>query len=1256
MPPAVDSILDPASLRYPEELPITAHRAELVAAIQNNQVVIVAGEPGSGKTTQLPKLCIEAGRGKRGRIGCTQPRRIAAISIASRVAEELGPTAAGLVGYKIRFRDETSRATRIKFMTDGILLAEAQHDRQLKAYDTIIVDEAHERSLNIDFLLGLLKQLLVKRPELKLIITSATIDTAKFARAFGNAPIIDVAGRAHPVEVRYQPLDPAREEEGEETYVDQAIAAVLALRQEDRQGDILIFMPTERDIRETVDGLSEAIRQARLRHGGSEATVLPLFGRLSPGEQTRIFQPVRGQKIVVATNVAETSITVPGIRYVIDTGLARIAGYNPRARTHKLPVVAVSRASCDQRKGRCGRVGPGICIRLYSEEEYLARPEFTAPEIVRTNLAEVILRMISLHLGDPASFPFVDPPSPRAIRDGYALLMELEAIDEQQRLTRVGQLMARLPLDPRIARMIIEAREQNALREVAVIAAALSIQDPRVRPAEKEGAADAAHARFVHPHSDFLFFLNLWDTYHQTLTKIKSQSRMRKFAKSHYLSYLRLAEWLDIHEQIARILAEEPGFAMNTVPAPCDAIHRALLAGNLRNIGLKKEKNSYQGAGGREMVIFPGSSLYNKGGQWIMAAEVVETTRLYARTVANIQVEWLEPLARPLCRYAYSDPHWEKRRGQVVALEKATLFGLVIVAGRKVNYGRIKPAEARQIFIHAALVEGELQGDYDFLAHNRTLVAGLQALEERVRRRNVLVDDQVIYRFYDERLGGDVWDQAGLRRFLKQPGADQRLRLTESDLLRQLPETHELEQFPARLLLDGVELALAYTFAPGSEEDGVTVAVPLHLVGHLRPEVFEWLVPGLLLEKITFLLKSLPKSLRRPLIPVPQAAARIAAELTPYRGSLYSAMAQSVQDLYGVRITPADWAIDTLPPHLRFRFQLVDSRGKVLKESRHFQEIRAMESVAIADDREVAALKRQWERDEVRPETLPEVPARLPITDAAGRLAGYLYPGLEPGEGNRVGLRLFREQAAARQATTVALCHLYSQEFKPALKSIRKECAVPRQHWALCEGLGGHDELNAALWDFVQKEMFGVREATVPGPADFARQVAQVRQQGIALLAKKAFAPVLAVLQARRETLDAISRLQGQAKGPAGRAADFREAVAALVPPDFLNRYTLAQLANLPRYLKALRLRLERAQVDRAKDEAKARQLAPFEERLARVGDTAAMSAAKQRQLAEYREMVEEFKVSLFAQELKTAYPVSAKRLEEKWREFELLR
>lgn len=1242
------------TLRYPAELPITSHREAIVRAIREHQVVIIAGEPGSGKTTQIPKMCLEAGQGRRGRVGCTQPRRIAAISIAARVADELGPAAAHLVGYKIRFRDATSRATRIKFMTDGILLAEAQTDRELRAYDTIIVDEAHERSLNIDFLLGLLHRLLTKRRDLKLIITSATIDTEKFSSSFANAPVIEVAGRTYPVEVRYQPVDPDKEEEGEQTYVDQAVQAVLTLRQEDRHGDILIFMPTERDIRETVDTLNESIKAQRQQRGGTEATVLPLFGRLSPAEQGRIFQPVTGQKIVVATNVAETSITVPGIRYVIDTGLARIAAYNPRARTHKLPVVPVSRASCDQRRGRCGRIGPGICIRLYSEDEYSGRPEFTAPEIVRANLAEVILRMMALKFGDPADFPFVDPPSGRAIRDGYALLAELGAIDEEQRLTRIGQLMARLPLDPRIARMIIEARDQNAVREVAVVAAALSIQDPRIRPPDKEGEADAAHRRFVDPQSDFLFFLKLWDTYHNTLEKIRSQSRMRKFCKSHYLSFQRLREWLDIHEQLQLLLAEEQGFEPNSTPASHDAIHRALLSGNLRNIAMKREKNSYQGGGGREVMIFPGSSLYNKGGQWIMAAEMVETTRLYARTVAVIQVEWLEPLARDLCRYSYSDPHWEKKRGQVVAYEKATLFGLVIVAGRKVNFGRIKPAEARQIFIQSALVEGEMQGEYGFLAHNRQLLANLQDLEDRVRRRDVLADDQEIFQFYEARLPDGVWDQVSLNRYLKGRGGDNWLRMTEDDLLRQRPAGGELARFPPTLSVNGVELHLGYTFAPGSDEDGVSVIIPVHMVGQLRPEFFEWLVPGLLLEKITVLLKGLPKTLRRPLIPVPQTAERLYQELTPYEGSLYTSMARLVQEIYGVRLIPADWPVDGLPPHLKFRYCLVDGRGQLLRVSRSFYDIRSTEAPELMANRDLDALRRQWEQEAVQGDTLPEVPSQLPITDSTGRLTGYAFAGLQLRDGGRVRLRLFTDRAVCRAATRTALCHLYGREFKAQLKGLKKDCAIPRAHWALHEGLGSHEEVNEAIWHFLLIEIFAAHDGEVPSRNAFAGKVLALRQEGIANRAKAVFERIMAVLTARREALDVISRFAGLGQGQQARFAGFRAEVSALVGPDFPAHCTRSQLNNLPRYLKALRLRIERAHVDPAKDAVKARQLTPFEERLAGVAGEERMSEEKRQLLAEYREMLEEFKVSLFAQELKTSYPVSVKRLEEKWREFEL--
>jgi ATP-dependent helicase HrpA len=1053
------------NLHYPPELPIVAHREEIIQAIRTSQVVVVAGDTGSGKTTQLPKMCLEAGRGKRKRIGCTQPRRIAAITVAERVGEELGGDG-DLVGYKIRFKDQTNRNTRLKFMTDGILLAEAHHDRNLSAYDTIIIDEAHERSLNIDFLLGLLKQLLVRRPDLTLLITSATIDTARFAKHFGNAPVIEVSGRTFPVEVRYQPLDSAKEEEGEQSYVDQAVAAVCALHQQEGPGDILVFMPAERDILEAVEAL-----QARLGrgHGQGGPVVLPLFGRLSPGDQKKIFQPVKGQKIVVATNVAETSITVPGIRYVVDTGLARLASYNVRARTSKLPIVSVSRASCDQRKGRCGRVGPGVCVRLYSEEDYLNRPEYTLPEILRTNLAEVILRMISLKLGDPARFPFLDPPTGRAIQDGYGLLTELGALDRKRHLTGHGRFMARLPLDPRISRMIIEAREHNALREVTVIAAGLSIQDPRVRPLDKEALADAAHARFVKTPSDFLFFLALWDGYHATFDKLHSLSRMRKFCVSHYLSFLRMREWRDIHEQICQVLAEEDGFTLNTQPASPDAIHQAILSGNLRNIAVKKEKNLYQTGGGREVMIFPGSTQYGKTGDWLMAAEMVETSRLYARTVAEIKPEWIEPLAGELCRSSYSEPHWEKGRGQVVAFAKISLFGLVIVERRKVNYGLIKPEESRQIFIQSALIEGELKGEYPFLAANTALVAQLQDLEDRLRQRSIMVDDQDLIRFYDERLGPEVRDQRSLNQWLKNPGAQALLTMTADDIRRQLPEAAALEPFPLSLETEAGGLELSYRFAPGEEDDGVTARIPLNLAQHLRAELFEWLVPGLLAEKVMFLLKGLPKSLRKQLVPIPQTAAEIVRDLPFGRGSLYRAMEQVIADSFKLRIAARDWPLADLPPHLRFRFSLLDGQGNVVSVTRDFTALKsgAMGQTEVFSPGNLAALKEQWEQKHITPAQFGQTPPSLPVPGGDGSLQGYVYPGLSYDAQEGVGQRLFLKENEARQNTREALFRLYANGFATQIKSLRKELAIPRSHWALYEGLASHEQINQDIWDFV---------------------------------------------------------------------------------------------------------------------------------------------------------------------------------------------
>ena len=1330
-------------LSCPPELPIAEFGEEIVAAIKASPVVIIAGEPGSGKTTQIPKFCLRAGRGKHQKIGCTQPRRIAAISMAARLREELGPAGEELAGYRIRFSDRTSRRTKIKFMTDGILLAEAQHDRELRDYDTIIVDEAHERSLNIDFLLGILKNLLDQRPDLKVIITSATIDTAKFSRHFGDAPVIQVAGRAHPVEIRYRPADGEGEGAGEESsYVEQAVAAVREIEDQEGPGDILVFMPTERDIREAAEilagkmGSDTILPKAKMVSDpifpifrGGPAVIMPLYGRLSPTEQRRIFQPVKGRKIVIATNVAETSITVPGIRYVIDTGLARIAAYNPRARTYKLPVVPIARSACDQRAGRCGRVGPGICIRLYPEEDYLNRPLYTPPEIVRSNLAEVILRMTALQLGDPAAFPFVDPPSARAIRDGYQLLAELGALEPvasgataPARLSRQGRLMSRLPLDPCISRMILEARDHNALREVCIIAAALSIKDPRVRPADKEKEADQAHQRFAAGQSDFLFYLKLWETSRAVLAQTGSQGKLRKFCASHFLSYQRMREWQDIHDQILRILADERGFSFNEVPAEAAAIHQALLSGNLRNIAIKKEKNRYQGGGGREVMIFPGSLLYaakkqefadrtepiretktatsHKGPagvngrgvpqvaasgaeprasarkparspqdavprgrlpQWIMAAEMVETTKLYARTVAGIEPEWIEPLARPLIRYSYSDPHWEKRRGQVVATERGTLFGLPVVTGRKVSYARVDREDARRLFIQSALVEGELAGSYSFLDHNRDCIARLQDLEERSRRRDLLVGDEEIYQFYERQLPAEVFDQAGLNRLLKTKRGDDFLRLHEEDLISREPEADLTEKFPATLQVGDLSLALSYHFEPGAEDDGLSVLIPMALAPHLRPEFFEWLVPGMLEEKIFFLLKNLPKGMRRHLVPIPQTAADLARALKPGNVSLYQSLSRTIYEMFSQRIPGSTWAIADLPLHLRCRFCLVNEQGKVVAAGRDLNALVSRRESRRVELPEAAVndLRQQWERGKISAEQLPNIPERLPVAGADGQLTGYLFPGLEE-SGEQVNLRLFTDQEAARAASRQGLLRLYRREFSAGLKLLRKELVFPRQHWRLAQGFTGLDELNRQMVEFVLREIFATDEGRIPSPEEFQSTTERVRDQGLFDEARRLYALILEVLNERWEVLNTLTRLHPTAQ-PAGQgsaaalglATELQSQLTSLVPPDFLTRHDTAGLARLPRYLKALRIRSERAHAIPAKDATKAAQLAPFQDRLAQYPQPARLSPPKKALLAEYHLMLEEYKVSLFAQELKTQFPVSPQRLEEKWREVE---
>ncbi|MBM9528865.1 ATP-dependent RNA helicase HrpA, partial [Desulfoprunum benzoelyticum] len=886
-------------IHYPENLPVTAHRQEIINLLAAHQVIIVEGDTGSGKTTQIPKFCLEFAGPKGRLIGCTQPRRIAAITVAARVSEELG-SHGRLVGYKIRFHDETSRDTRIKFMTDGVLLAESRTDPQLRRYQTIIIDEAHERSLNIDFLLGYVKQLLPSRPDLRVIVTSATIDAAAFSRHFDGAPIVRIAGRTYPVTVRYQPPEDDLSED-KDGYIEQAVRAITDLHHSEGPGDILAFLPTEKDIRLCCGLLGEQLRQA---------VVLPIFGRLQAADQKKIFQNFPQRKIVVATNVAETSITVPGIRFVVDTGLARIATYNPRAKTIGLPVSRISKAACDQRKGRCGRIGPGVCVRLYAEDDYLGRPEYTLPEIQRSNLAEVILQMIALGLGDPATFPFIDPPHRSAIRDGYALLRELGAISDRHHLTAHGRIMADLPIDPCISRIILEARDNNCLREIKVIATALAIQDPRIRPAEKEKDADAAHKLFAHPHSDFLALLNIWNLFHQVQDQVKSWSRLKKFCAAHYLSFQRMREWLDLHEQLSRILHQHGGFVDNQDEAAYDSIHRSIVAGFLRNIAMKKQERLYQGAGNRELMIFPGSHQFLKGGAWIVAASFLETGRLYALTVATIEPQWLEAIAGPLCTYSWSNPHWQKRSGRVMAEERVSLFGLPILAGRRVDFGRRSPknqAEAQAIFIEAALLTGEIIGNYPFLHHNLEMIQDWRDAEDRLRRRDLLCDETTLRQFYAARLPADVFDRSSLNRLLQARRDQGFLMMTEEDIVRRRPEDRELADFPPTLTVGSYTLPLAYHFEPGADCDGMTISVPVDLAAGIPLQTFDWLVPGLLKEKTAFLLKGLPKNLRKRLVPLNTAIDAILDDLSRRQGPYLPALESSILKLFRFTVRRSDW-------------------------------------------------------------------------------------------------------------------------------------------------------------------------------------------------------------------------------------------------------------------------------------------------------------------------------------------------------------
>ncbi|MEE2032769.1 ATP-dependent RNA helicase HrpA [Rhodococcus chondri] len=1227
------------TIRYPEDLPVSQRKDDIAAAIRDHQVVVVAGETGSGKTTQIPKICLELGRGVRGLIGHTQPRRIAARAVAERLAEELDTQLGDTVGYTVRFTDQVSDGTLVKLMTDGILLAEIQRDRMLRRYDTLIIDEAHERSLNIDFLLGYLRQLLPRRPDLKVIITSATIDPERFAQHFAAAdgtpaPIVEVSGRTFPVEVRYRPLTV---EVGDQLVdrdpVDAVCEAVDEL-QAAGDGDILVFLSGEREIRDTAD----ALRDRNLR--GTE--VVPLYGRLSAAEQHRVFTPHTGRRVVLSTNVAETSLTVPGIRYVVDPGTARISRYSVRTKVQRLPIEEISQASARQRAGRCGRVADGICIRLYSEEDFENRPAFTEPEILRTNLASVVLQMTALGLGDIASFPFVEPPDPRAIRDGIALLEELGALepakkDEQPRLTATGREVARLPVDPRMARMIVEGHRNGCLRETLIIVSALSIQDVRERPAEFQQAADEKHARFNVEGSDFLAFLRLWD-YLKQQRKELSSNQFRKMCRNEFLHWLRIREWQDLQGQLRQITLTL-GWETRHQQVSDDAIHQSLLAGLLSHVGLREgDKRDFLGARGARFAVFPGSSLFKKPPRWVMAAELVETSRLWARMAARIEPEWVEKLAPHLVKRTYSEPHWSTKREAAMAYERVTLYGIPLVAQRPVQYGRIDPEASRELFIRHALVQGEWRTRHKFFHANRALLEDVEELEHRARRRDIVVDDEALFEFYDERVGPDVVSARHFDTWWK------KTRQAQPDLLTFTPET--VVNQDAAAVLGGdypdawrqgeLQFPLTYQFEPGTEDDGVTARIPVALLAGVRPVGFDWLVPGMRHDLVTALIKTLPKHLRRQVVPAPDFAAAALASVTPRTEPLVNAMARELSRLGNGRIEPSDFDLSALPGHLRMTFAAVDEGGKVLARNKSLTALRKQLSNRV--DAEVARAASSTERPPAMTwtvDTLGTLPPTVMRTVGGQQVTGY--PALVA-EGSGVAVRVLSTPQAQRAATRTGLRALLLAAAPAKVKAVTSGLTNAER---LALGRNPDGSLDALIEDCracAVDQLIATHGKPVRTPEEFDALAATVRAElpgRVARLLKL----VVPALGRAHEVGVLLDRLRGEA------ADDVREQMSSLLFPGFVTDLGSSRLAELPRYLAAAAQRLEGLPAGADRDargmDVLDRVYAAYDRLLGRLPEERRTAA----DVVDIYWQIEELRVSLFAQGLGTRVPISEKRV-----------
>ncbi|MFC5548068.1 ATP-dependent RNA helicase HrpA [Massilia aerilata] len=1289
------------AITFPEDLPVSGRRKEIAEALQKHQVIIVSGETGSGKTTQLPKICLALGRGEKGMIGHTQPRRIAASSTAKRIAFELGTPLGEHVGYKVRFNDTLQPGAWVKLMTDGILLAETQTDPLLKAYDTIIIDEAHERSLNIDFLLGYLKEILPRRPDLKIIITSATIDADRFARHFGTpekpVPVIEVSGRLYKVEVRYRPVDrdpvsgpagggdagkpmsKAQAARDKRDLIDAVVDGVDELCRLG-QGDVLVFLPGEREIRDC----AEALRKQHPPH----VEILPLFARLSVEEQDRVFKTTNARRIVLATNVAETSLTVPGIRYVVDSGLARVKRYSYRNKVEQLQVEAIAQSAANQRAGRCGRVADGVCIRLYEEDDFLQRPKFTDPEILRSSLASVILRMKSLHLTDVETFPFVEPPQGRAIADGYQLLQELGAVDDANELTNMGRKLAKLPLDPRVGRMILAAVDNNCLTEMLIIASALSVQDPRDRPMEYQQQADEKHKKFADEKSEFLSYLKIWRWFEQAIEHKKTNRQLQENCRENFLSQLRLREWRDVHSQLLTIVREQ-GWRLSEAAATYDQLHMALLTGLLGNIGYKMEDDSaYLGARGIKFNIWPGSSLGKKAGKWVMAAELVETTRLYARTLAQIQPEWIEKIGGHLLKKSWGEPRWEKRSAQVTASERATLYGIVVYSQRRINYANINPQEAREILIRDALVGGDYETRAPFFAHNHKLIREIENLEHKSRRLDVLVDDQLIAAFYDKEIPGDIVNGAGFEKWYKDAARDnpKLLFLNKEELMRHEAAGVTTELFPKTMNVTGIEMALSYHFEPGSPRDGVTLSVPLFALNQIPSARPGWLVPGMLKEKVQLLLKSLPQKLRRHCVPLPDYAAgffeRNQDPVRFGRGDLIDALITDIHQHTSARVLTTDFKLETLPAHLSMNFKVVDEHGRQLEMGRNLATLQAelggqarqsFQRMAESTPAAVASGQARAQAAFGKP-SAPAPAASAPA--AKGKAApanagvgqqpasattnitswsfGELPELLEINQGKltligfpalvdkitHCDLEVFDDPNVAARTHRIGLRRLFALQFKEQLKFAEKNIPGLQQMGMQFMSVGSPDELREQI---VNKAIdIACLQDPLPHDAATFNNRKDEGKGRIGLLINEIARLVGQVLA---EFHGMPKRLQNL---PQAVAADMQAQLKELVHKRFIADTEYSQLSHFPRYLKAMNIRLEKLRTNTARD---AQLMTEWQTAAAQFQRTVKNQPLKNLdpRMTDFRWMLEELRVSLFAQELRTPMPVSSKRLQKVW-------